>query len=324
MTKTLRYVDTTDPGITRLKDKDGWRYLDVHGRPILRRSEITRLNAVALPPAYENAWYCPHADGHIQAVGWDAKGRKQYRYHTEFRTTKENEKYSRCAEFGHALSKIRKQVERDLGQRKLLRSTVVAAVVRILDRGRVRVGNENYARSNKSFGATTLRKRHVTVKSQAVYFDYIGKSGKAQSIRIDDKRLARVVRRCLDVPGAHLFEYVDDSGERRTVTSSDVNTYLRDVSGGDFTAKHFRTWGASVLALDAILQSDEQISLKSMLEPVVQALGNTPAIARKSYVHPSVIALLDTPKKAKRIRSRIPRPAKQLTGTERALLQLLK
>lgn len=222
------------------------------------------------------------------------------------------------------MSKIRKKVDRDLSQRKVIRDTVVAAVVRLLDRGRVRIGNESYARNNKSFGATTLRRRHVVVKAQSVYFDYVGKSGKAQSLKIEDKRLARVVRHCLDEPGAHLFEYVDNVGERRAVTSSDVNAYLREASGGDFTAKHFRTWGASVLALDVILKSQEQISMKSMLQPVAQALGNTPAIARKSYIHPSVIALLDMPKKAQKLRSPIPRPTKLLNGTERALLLLLK
>jgi DNA topoisomerase I len=324
MNKLLRYVDSSEPGISRLKSGKGWKYLDIRGREIKRRSEIERLNAIALPPAYRNAWFCIHANGHIQAVGWDTKARKQYRYHTEFRVAKENDKYSRCAEFGKALSKIRKKVDRDLSHRKVIRDTVVAAVVRLLDRGRVRIGNESYARNNKSFGATTLRRRHVVVKAQSVYFDYIGKSGKVQSLKIEDKRLARVVRHCLDEPGAHLFEYVDNVGERRAVTSSDVNAYLREASGGDFTAKHFRTWGASVLALDVILKSQEQISMKSMLQPVAQALGNTPAIARKSYIHPSVIALLDVPKKAQKLRSPIPRPAKLLSGTERALLLLLK
>lgn len=324
MSKSLRYVDNSQPGISRLKSGKGWKYADARGRTITRRAEISRLDAIALPPAYRNAWFCPHADGHIQAVGWDAKGRKQYRYHSEFRAAQESEKYARCAEFGTVLTKIRKRVDQDLAHRKVRRDTVLAAIVRLLDRGRVRIGNESYARSNNSFGATTLRKRHVAVKAQSVYFDYIGKSGKAQSLKIEDRRLARVVRHCLDEPGAHLFDYVDDLGGRRAITSSDVNAYLREASGGDFTAKHFRTWGASVLALDVLLASDEMITIKSLLDPVAKALGNTPAIARKSYVHPLVIALVDKPKKMERLRNNIPRPASLLTGTERALLQLLK
>ena len=293
MSEAWRYVDDSMPGISRQKSGKTWAYFSARGRRITRQTEIDRLNAVALPPAYTNAWFCPQPDGHIQAVGWDAKGRKQYRYHTEFRTAREADKYARCSEFGLALPAIRKRVEADLDRRQIDRNTVLAAVVRFLDRGRVRIGNETYARTNKSYGATTLRKRHATVNGHSVMFDYVGKSGKAQAVKIEDARLARVVRKCLDHSDIHLFEYTDETGARQAITSSDVNGYLREASGCDFTAKHFRTWGASSIALDAILSSELPVTMKSVLTPVAAALGNTPAIARKSYIHPSVIALVE-------------------------------
>lgn len=320
----VRYVDDSGPGITRSRAGKGWCYLDLRGRRITRRSEIDRLNAIALPPAYSNAWFCPKADGHIQAIGWDAKGRKQYRYHIEFRSAQESEKYARCTQFGRALPKIRRRVEHDLARRDIGRNSVIAAVVRLLDLGRVRVGNESYARTNKSYGATTLRKRHARITGQSVTFEYLGKSGKTQTLSIDDKRLTRVVRRCLDDSQSQLFEYVDAAGDRRAITSSDVNDYLREASGDDFTAKHFRTWGASVIALEAVLADDAVISMKAMLAPVAAALGNTPAIARKSYVHPSVIALLDSPRKLRRLRALTIRRGKHMSRTERVLLALLK
>ncbi len=320
----VRYVDDSGPGITRKKSGRSWQYFDVKGRRITRRTEIDRLNAIALPPAYTDAWFCPRPDGHLQAVGWDARGRKQYRYHIGFRTAREADKYSRCGSFADALPAIRARVERDLAQRNIDRDAVLAAVVRLLDRGRVRVGNEVYAQSNKSYGATTLRKRHVEVKGEAVKFDYIGKSGKAQLLKIEDKRLARVVKRCLDESESRLFEYVDAQGARHAVTSADVNAYLREASGCEFSAKHFRTWGASVIALDTLLKAEMPLKLKAMLEPVAAALGNTPAIARKSYVHPAVIALVDTPEKVDRLRRKLPRPRKYLGQTERVLQVLVR
>jgi DNA topoisomerase I len=323
MTDTVLYVDDSGPGITRLSSGKGWSYHDQRGRPISRRSEIDRLNAIALPPAYTNAWFCPKRDGHIQAVGWDAKGRKQYRYHPAFRTARDAHKYARCAEFGLSLPAIRKRVEQDLLRTQIDRNTIIAAVVRLLDRGSVRIGNESYARANKSYGATTLRKRHARVKGQSVSLEYVGKSGKIQAITLEDKRLARVVRRCLDASQSVLFEYVDLDGERRAVTSQEVNQYLREASGEDFTAKHFRTWGASVIALDALLASNGPITIKAILEPVASALGNTPTIARKAYVHPTVIALVDSPRKVERLRDNLTRDRKYHTRIERALLKLL-
>ncbi len=323
MSNAICYVDDSRPGITRSKSGTGWLYTDAKSRQVTRRSEIDRLNAIALPPAYRDAWFCPRADGHIQAVGWDAKGRKQYRYHMAFQRAREADKYALCSDFGLALPAIRKRVEHDLSRRTVDRETVIAAVVRLLDRGHVRIGNEHYARTNKSYGATTLRKRHARVAGPSVRLEYIGKSGKAHMLTIEDKRLARVVRRCLDQPGAQLFDYVDATGERRSITSSEVNAYLREVSGREFTAKHFRTWGASVIALDAILANESPITIKMMLEPVALALGNTPAIARKSYVHPSVIALVDEPRTIERMRKAVPRQIRYMSRNERALLKLL-
>jgi DNA topoisomerase I len=201
---------------------------------------------------------------------------------------------------------------------------VLAAVLRLLDLGRVRIGNESYVKSNKSYGATTLRKRHASVRGQSVTLQYIGKSGKAHALRIEDKRLARIVRRCLDESNSHLFEFVDETGQRHAVTSADVNTYLREVSGCDFTAKYFRTWGASVIALETLLSANNFVTIKAILEPVAAALGNTQAIARKSYVHPSVIALVDSPAKVQRLRLSLPRRRKYLSSTELVLQKLLK
>ena len=320
----LRYVDDQTAGISRRKSGKHWAYFDAKGRRITRRTEIDRLNAIALPPAYTDAWFCPNADGHIQAVGWDARGRKQYRYHAAFTTARDAEKYAGCVEFGQALPAIRKAVARDLAKRSIDRQTVIAAIVRLLDRGQVRIGNESYARTNKSFGATTLRKRHARVSGAKVTLDYVGKSNKVQSVRIEDRRLARVVRRCLDDSEVTLFEYADSEGTRRAVTSADVNQYLRDVSGTEFTAKHFRTWGASVIALDAAIASDAPITIKALLEPVAAALGNTPAIARKSYVHPAVIGLVDAPKRVARLKQSVPRATREMSGTERALMKMLQ
>jgi DNA topoisomerase I len=324
MKDRIRYVDDQGPGIVRQKSGKNWLYVDAKGRPLKSRSEIERLNAIALPPAYTNAWFCPHADGHIQAVGWDAKGRKQYRYHADFTSARDADKYARCLEFGQALSKIRKAVERDLVKRTIDRQTVIAAVVRLLDRGQVRIGNESYARSNKSYGATTLRTRHARVRGAHVMLNYVGKSGKVQTVQIEDRRLARVVRRCLDESDAQLFEHTDADGIRRAITSADVNQYLRDVSGAEFTAKHFRTWGASAIALDVVMSSDAPVTIKALLKPVAAALGNTPAIARKSYVHPAVIRLVDAPKQVKKIMETVPRATPYVSSTERALIKMLQ
>ncbi|MFW2828653.1 DNA topoisomerase IB [Sphingomonas sp. ID0503] len=320
----LCYVDDSAPGITRERKGNAWAYFTPKGKRIEKRSEIDRLNAIGLPPAYTNAWFCPSPHGHIQATGMDDKGRKQYRYHVDFRAQQEAEKYGRCADFGRALPAIRAQVEADLASGKLCKQQVVAAVVRILDLGKVRVGNDAYAESNKSFGATTLRDRHATFGKGSVSLRYIGKSGKEQKITIADAKLARLVKRCQDIPGQRLFQYLDSAGERHPVTSGDVNEYLKQASGGDFTAKHFRTWGASVIAFKALVDAGEKgIKIKQLLEPVAEALGNTPAISRKSYVHPALIALATGKPAPEMADIQLPRAARYLSREERGLIAFL-
>jgi DNA topoisomerase-1 len=324
-TLRLRHCSDDIPGITRKRAGHGWAYFRPSGERIADREEIDRLNAIALPPAYTNAWFSPFANCHIQATGIDARGRKQYRYHPDFRAQQEADKYERCAAFGRALPRLRARVEADLAGRKLARDTVIAAVVRLLDLGHIRVGNEAYAKSNKSFGATTLRNRHARVKGPKLRLEYVGKSGKKQRLAIDDRRLARIVRRTQDLPGQHLFEYLDEAGAPHPVTSEDVNDYIRTATGTDFTAKHFRTWGASLLAFEHILDTAEggRISLKPMLEAVASALGNTPAISRKSYIHPALIEICRSENADDLCALKLPRATRHLTGRERGLIGFL-
>jgi DNA topoisomerase I len=320
------YVDDQQPGITRRKMRHGWGYWDAEGQRITDREEIDRLNAIGLPPAYTQAWFCPDPRGHIQATGYDDKGRKQYRYHADFREAQEAAKYDRCVGFGHALPRLRSRVEADLRLRGACKQKAVAAVVRLLDLGTIRVGNEAYAQENKSFGATTLRKRHARVKGQTLRLQFRAKSGKLRAMTISDASLSRFVKRCQDLPGQQLFGWLDDAGEAHPVTSTDVNAYIRDAMGEEFTAKHFRTWGASVIAFEALATADSYLGLKAMLEPVTDALGNTPAIARKSYVHPRLIALaLDREAQAEfRAGLRLPRATRYLSRYERGLILLLE
>jgi DNA topoisomerase-1 len=318
------YCDDSEPGITRKKVRHGWGYWDPQGNRITDRDEIDRLNGIGLPPAYTDAWYCPKRNGHIQAVGWDDKGRKQYRYHPDFREAREAEKYELCAQFGRKLTKLRQRVEADLRHRKMDKARAVAAVVRLLDLGFVRVGSECYVKSNKSFGATTLRKRHADLDGRVLKLQFKAKSGKMRQMAIADGSLIRFVRTCQDLPGQHLFRWVDSDGETHPVTSGDVNDYIHDAMGDAFTAKHFRTWGASVLAFEALAGAKRDISLKTMLEPVTEALGNTPAIARKSYVHPRLIALAKGGQAAFREALSLPRKTRYLSRVERGLIAFLE
>lgn len=326
MPKRLRYCDDSNPGITRRKVRHGWGYWDADGNRITDRDEIDRLNAVGLPPAYVDAWYCPHANGHLQATGTDARGRKQYRYHPDFRAAQEAAKYDRCTIFGQRLPQLRARIEADLRKPSLTKARAVAAVVRLLDLGHVRVGNEQYAAANKSYGATTLRKRHATVSGNRLKLQYRAKSGRIRVLTITDNNLLSFVKKVQDLPGQHLFRWMDDAGECHPVTSTDVNDYIRDAMGDDFTAKHFRTWGASAIAFATLANADSYVGVKSLLEPVTLALGNTPAIARKSYVHPDLIALAldrdaqDIFRKA----VRLPRSTRYLTRAERGLIAFLE
>lgn len=289
----LRHCCDDQPGITRKEIKGKWGYFDPDGQRITDRDEIDRLNKIALPPAYTDAWFCPFPNGHIQATGRDARGRKQYRYHDAFRGRQDKKKYLGTIEFGAALPKLRRKVEEDLKGKPTSREAVLAAVVRLLDTEHIRIGNESYAKENKSFGATTLRSRHLKRSGSKLLVKFKGKHGITRELAISDAKLKRVVSKITELPGQNLFQYVTDEGDTCAVTSSDVNDYIKEATGGDFTAKNFRTWGASVIAFDQMLTAQEEearkISLKTVLEPVAEALGNTPAISRKSYVHPKLI-----------------------------------
>ena len=322
----ITYVDDSQPGITRRKVRHGWGYWDANGKRIADRDGIDRLNAVGLPPAYTDAWFCSDPNGHIQATGYDDRGRKQYRYHPGFREAQEAAKYDRCGAFGERLPRLRAKVERDLKLRGLCKDKAVAAVVRLLDLGSIRVGNEQYVQANKSFGATTLRKRHAKVKGQTLRLQFRAKSGKLRVLTITDGSLSRFVKRCQDLPGQHLFRWVDAAGEAHPVTSTDVNAYIREAMDDDFTAKHFRTWGASVIAFEALAEADGYLGIKAMLDPVTEALGNTPAIARKSYVHPRLIDLARDrdAQDAFRARLRLPRGSRYLSRAERGLIAFLE
>ena len=319
----LIYVDEGLPGITRRRAGRGWAYFDPQGARITDRAEIDRLNSVALPPAYSDAWFCPVDNGHILATGVDARGRKQYRYHPDFRAARECEKFDLCGEFGRLLPLVRKRVEKDLAGSQLDRDHVVASVVRLLDLGVIRIGNKAYAKSNKSFGATTLRQRHVQVKGKSLRLRFRAKSGIMREVTITDRRLTHFVRKMQDLPGQHLFQYVGDDDAIHQVGSADVNAYLCETMGEHFTAKNFRTWHASVLAFELLARSKGQMTIKALMEEVAQRLGNTPTIARKSYVHPAVVALVEGQRKW-REGLKLPRKTQWLSREERGLLALLK
>lgn len=318
--------DLETPGITRKKQGRYWQYFDVKGKRITDRDEIDRLNAVGLPPAYERAWFCPKPNGHIQAIGYDARGRRQYRYHADFRAAQDSQKYALMAEFGRALPKLRKRVEADLKKRKVTKENVVAAVIRLLDCEHIRVGNEQYAKANKSFGATTLRSRHVRQLGRSVKMRFKGKHGIERELNITDSNLTRIVRKVQDLPGQNLFQYLDDEGAACPVTSADVNDYIRDATGGPFTAKHFRTWGASALFFETLCAAEpgEKIGLNTALAPVAEALGNTPAMSRKSYVHPALIEAVKERPRDPLGKLTCPRKTAYLSSAERGLLKFLE
>jgi len=322
MSGSLRHSDHTTPGITRRRQGRYWQYFDSDGNRVTNRDEIDRLNAVGLPPAYRDAWFSPHPNGHIQAIGYDDRGRKQYRYHVDFRARRDKSKYDRTADFGRALVKLRGRVAADLRKRSLGRETIAAAIVRLMDNEYLRVGNESYARDNKSFGATTLRARHAKVSGGKLRMRFKAKSGVERELAITDKSLIRIVRNCQDLPGQHLFQYLGEDGEARPIGSEDVNDYIREAAGEDFTAKHFRTWGASALAFEALCAAGEEgIGLKAMLAPVAEALGNTPAMARKAYVHPALIAAVKDGRTVARLHC--PPATKYLSSGERGLIAFL-
>jgi DNA topoisomerase-1 len=292
----LRYVRDGEPGLRRQRRGRTFRYRGPDGRVVQDRAEIGRIRALAIPPAWTDVWICSDPSGHIQAVGRDARGRKQYRYHAKWRQVRDDAKYGRMLAFGRALPSVRARIVRDLRRSGLPREKVLAAVVRLLETTLVRVGNEEYARDNGSFGLTTLQRRHVSVSGSSLRLHFKGKSGKVHEVVARDRGLARLVRRCRRLPGPHVFHYRDAAGRARTVTSDDVNGYLQEITGRDFTAKDFRTWSATVLAAWALAGAEEAPSaaarkrtVRRAVEAVARRLGNTPAICRKSYVHPMVV-----------------------------------
>ena len=292
----LRYTGDHQSGIARLGKPGKFRYRDADGQILRDATTLTRIKSLAIPPAWTDVWICPHANGHLQATGRDARGRKQYRYHARWRQVRDEVKYERMLSFGRALPAIRAAVARGMQQPGLPREKVLATIVHLLELTLMRIGNEEYARTNKSFGLTTLRTRHVQVDGSAVAFHFKGKSGVRHAIRLSDQRLARVLQRMRELPGQELFQYVDEHGAHHGVDSGDVNDYLREVTGEDYTAKDFRTWSGTLLAALALqafeqVESDAQAkkNIVQAIESVAKKLGNTPTICRKCYVHPAVL-----------------------------------
>jgi DNA topoisomerase-1 len=291
----LRYVSDTQPGIRRKKSGKGFSYLGTDGKTIRDSRELARIRTLAVPPAYTDVWICPSPNGHIQATGRDARGRKQYRYHAKWREVRDETKFERMLAFSEVLPKIRRRVERDLNRNGLSREKVLATVVRLLECTQIRVGNDEYAKANRSYGLTTLQDRHVEISGSKLHFEFRGKSGKTHTVSLNDRRLARIVQRCQALPGEDLFQYVDDEGLRQTIGSGDVNDYIREISGQEFTAKDFRTWAGTLLAVAALTEVGEwstQRQAKSnvirAIDRVAEQLNNTRAVCRKYYVHPAV------------------------------------
>jgi DNA topoisomerase I len=300
----LRYVSDTMPGITRHQARNGFDYRLPDGALVRDIDTLRRIRSLAIPPAWTDAWICLDPNGHLQATGRDARGRKQYRYHPRWREVRDEAKYTKLLVFARCLSQIRVRIEKDLKRRGLPRERVLAAIVRLMEMTFFRVGNTEYARQNKSFGLTTLRDRHVAIEGGRIHISFRGKSGKQHETDINDRRLARIVKGCRDLPGYELFQYIDDDGERRTVDSADVNEYLREITGEDITAKDFRTWAATHLAAQALCELDPRAAgpggpsrgeakrkkaIVDAVKKVAQHLGNTPAICRRSYIHPAVL-----------------------------------
>lgn len=307
-------------GITRKRAGKRWRYFNPRGREITKQPEIDRLNRIGLPPAYTDCWFSPDPDNPVQAIGYDARGRRQYRYHPEFRAVQEADKFDRCIEFGRNLPRLRAAVERDLAGDPYDRTTVIAAVIRVLDECRIRVGNRAYARANKSFGATTLLRRHMTLERARLLFDFIGKAGKRQSVEVHDRRVIAIVRKLGKLPGTAVFQYRASDGTVSAITPSDINSYIQTTIGPSFSAKCFRTWHASAGALREamrLLRRGRTPTVRDLAEPVSEELGNTPAIARKSYIHPDVLKAATSGELPPS-----PRSTKWLDPGEKALLTL--
>jgi DNA topoisomerase-1 len=297
----LRYVTDAQKGIRRQRCGHGFRYYSSEGRIIRQRHTLKRIDSLVIPPAWTDVWICPLDHGHLQATGRDERGRKQHLYHSRWRETRDQTKFERLIDFARALPFIRRRLKRDLAREGLCREKVLATVVRLLEISLIRVGNDEYARDNKSYGLTTMKDRHAKVRGAKIKFHFRGKSGKEHIVEVEDRRIARIVRACQDLPGQELFQYIDDAGQKHDVTSGDVNDYLREIAGRDFTAKDFRTWGGTVCAAIELQQfrpveteAEVRKNIVAAIKATAQNLGNTPAVCRKSYIHPAIIeAYLD-------------------------------
>jgi DNA topoisomerase-1 len=292
----LRYVSDAKPGIRRQRKGKGFRYFHPDGSAVTDETTLGRIRSLAIPPAWRGVWICPTPNGHLQATGRDARGRKQSRYHPHWREVRDETKYERMMLFGAALPRIRQRVEHDLALPGLPREKILAAIVRLLETTFIRVGNTEYAKTNHSYGLTTLRNRHVAVKSSTVTFNFQGKSGVEHTIDLNDRRLAKIVERCRDLPGYELFQYLDNEGHRHSIDAGDVNDYVREIAGDDFTAKDFRTWAGTVLACEMLRQvgaadtpTQAKRNVVAAIKSVAERLGNTPSVCRKCYVHPAVM-----------------------------------
>jgi DNA topoisomerase I len=331
----LRYVSDSQPGIHRRRRGTGFQYLDADGKTLRDKDALGRIRSLVIPPAWQNVWVCTNPRGHLQVTGRDARGRKQSRYHPRWREVRDETKYERMTIFGAALPGIREQVQRDLSLSEMPRRKVLAAIVRLMEVALIRVGNEEYARENHSYGLTTMRNKHVQVEGATVSFKFQGKSGVRHTIDINDRRLARIIQRCQDIPGYELFQYIDGDGNHHSVESADVNEYLRAISEQDFTAKDFRTWAGTVLACTMLQEFEAFQSQTQAKKNVVQAikdvagrLGNTPAVCRKCYVHPAVLDTYFSGGLIKSVEKQVEEEAADspyaLRQEEVALLHLLK
>jgi DNA topoisomerase-1 len=331
----LRYVSDTSPGIRRQRRGRGFTYLGIDGRVIRDPVERQRIEALAIPPAWTDVWISPLPYGHLQATGRDAKGRKQYRYHPLWSETRGQTKYDRMLLFAEALPLIRQQVERDLALPGLPRQKVLATVVRLLEITFIRVGNKEYARANGSFGLTTMRDQHVKISGSSVQFQFRGKSGQEHCIDLKDRRLARIVKQCRDIPGYELFQYFDENGQRQTIDSGDVNAYLREITQQDFTAKDFRTWGGTIRAAITLneagrgeSESETKKNIVQAIKEVAHCLGNKPATCRKYYVHPAVLETYLAGTLLDKLRQELERaaaePSNGLNCQETALMAILR
>jgi DNA topoisomerase-1 len=297
----LIYVTDSMPGITRKRVGEDFAYYGPDGKKIKDKPTLERIRSLAIPPAYEDVWVCPLADGHLQATGKDARGRKQYRYHPRFREVRDQSKYSRMVDFGKALPKIHERIDRDLSLKGFPREKVLATIVYLLEKSLIRVGNEEYAKENKSYGLTTMKNRHVKVEGQDIKFSFMGKSHVKHKITLHDRKLARVVAKLQELPGQELFQYLDHDGNRHVVTSADVNAYLKEVAEAPFTAKDFRTWAGTVLAAESLrdlgpsaTQTATKANVIAAVDKVAGRLGNTRAVCRSSYIHPAVLLGYET------------------------------